>query len=397
MDNREKILREIDRAIWYGGGYGAVQAGMTVLEKANAALAKLIDPKLDAGGGAPFKGIREAYTLLTGDNDIQVLGRFFPNNVSKDLRACHDFHSASFDYALGNALNTYASRLYRGFPFHEEVLISERRPARDFRTIHSVQFGYTGDLDVVDPEVGDYQSLAEYHDAESQAQIVTRGNLFHVTRKHIVNDNVGAVRRIVESYTRAARRTHAKYVWSFYLGNALCPDGTAWFTGGHGNLVGDALAITPVVTAIKALANMTEPDSLEKLGVDLASFDWNLIVPIDLWDTGVTVNQNTAYFTGNDLTTKVVNPILKFFGERNERVVVCPFGTDTNDWGVIRSTKDVPIIEMNYLSGKEDPEILVEPETGESNFKGDRIRYKVRHEYAGVLADYRGGYKGVVA
>ena len=85
------------------------------------------------------------------------------------------------------------------------------------------------------------------------------------------------------------------------------------------------------------------------------------------------------------------------FGDHNERIVTCPFLTDANDWGVIRDKEDVPIVEMSYLNGHEEPEFILAdgPKVGHV-FTKDKFGYKVRHEYGGVLADYRGAYKAIV-
>jgi len=189
-------------------------------------------------------------------------------------------------------------------------------------------------------------------------------------------------------------------VWQFFINNALCPDGTPWFTSEHGNLADAALDIAPLVTAIKALANMTEPGrSEEKIGLDLETFDWHLVVPINMWDTAVKKNQCDSVFSEDNLTTKDPNPCLKLFGERNERIVTCPFLTAANDWGIIRNREDVPIVEMSYLNGQEEPIAL--PEWGPASegmfiFKNDRLGYKIRFEFGGALADYRGGYRSII-
>jgi len=118
------------------------------------------------------------------------------------------------------------------------------------------------------------------------------------------------------------------------------------------------------------------------------------LVPIDLWDTAVKKNQSDSYFTSNDLTNKVPNPIHHLFGANNERIAVCPLLTDANDWGIIRDVQDVPIVEMSYLNGREDPEFIYEKDPRDEHIlKGDKWGYKVRHEYGGALADYRGAYK----
>jgi len=309
-----------------------------------------------------------------------------------------DFSSSSFTYALQNALSMYLSKEYKRFPYHEEILISDRKKAKDFRTIHSVQIGYFDELPDVDPEAADYGSIAPYGDTEAQYAIGQKGTVIFVTRKHIVNDQIGVVQGMVSRMARVARKTHAKYVWNFFINNSNCPDGTAWFTGAHGNLGSSALDYASLVTALTALANMTEPTpSGTKLGLDLASFNWHLVVPIALWDLAVKKNQARSYYSSNDLTNKVPNPCHRLFGDHNERIIVSPFMTDANDWGVLRDVEDVPMVEMSYLNGQEDPEFIYEQGPIEEHvYKGDKWGYKVRHEYGGTLGDYRGGYKQIV-
>ncbi|MCK4817400.1 hypothetical protein KA005_16640, partial [bacterium] len=315
--NRERLLRDIERTLFYHDS--GVEVGRNELEKMEVALIKLFNPGYDTRGVAGFKNFNDAYVKFTGDEEIR--GDFVPQNVSAGLRSCQDFTSSSFTYALQNALNMYLSKAYKSFPFHEEILISERKAAKDFRKIHSIQIGYFSDLPDVDPETADYEAMAVYGDTESEYEIGQKGAILFVTRRHIIDDSIGVVQGMVKRMARAARKAHARYVWNFYINNSNVPDGTAWFTGGHGNLGNNALDFSPLVTAITALANMTEPTpSSEKLGLDLASFNWHLAVPIDLWDLAVKKNQARSYYTANDLTTKVPNPCYRLFGDHNERI-----------------------------------------------------------------------------
>lgn len=381
------------------GGADRIEVGRNQIEKCVAALTKLFIPQYDSRGVGAFRGLREAYVALSGDSDIS--GLFKPGAASADLRSCQGFNSGTFAYALENAMNVYLSKMYKQFPYHEEILISEKKGVTDFRKIQSVQLGYFGELPDVDPETGDYSDIPSYVDTESQYDIGQKGAIVWVTRRHVINDSIEIVQNMVKRMARAARLAHAKYVWNFYISNALCHDGTAWFTLDHGNLGANALDIPDLVVAITALANMTEPGpSGEKIGLDLPTFNWHLVVPISMWDLAVKKNLSEgSYFEANDLTTKVPNPCQKLFGERNERIITCPFLTDDDDWGVIRDREDVPIVEMCYMNGQEEPEFIIEKgpkPLSNFMFASDRLGYKVRHEYGGTLTDYRGGYKAIV-
>jgi hypothetical protein len=369
--NEEILLRDMEATL--SGRTEWVEVGQNELEKLRVALARLFDPDYNLRGVAALKDFQEAYVRLTGDKTLQFTrASFYPENVSEGLRSCMSFNSSSFTYALQNALSMYLSKIYKSLPYHEDILISDKKKADDFRTVHSVQLGYLGDLPDVDPEAADYEEMEKYDDTETQYDISQKGTVIQVTRKHVLNNSIGLIQAMIDRIARAARKAHARYVWNFYINNSNCPDGTAWFTSGHGNLGSNALDFDPLVTAITALANMTEPSpSNEKIGMDLTDFQWWLVVPIALWDLAIKKNQAKSYYTANDLTTKVPNPCY--------------------------SKEDVPIVEMSYLGGKEEPEfIIAEEEMNERMLRSDMLGYKARHEYGGNIANYRGGYKSEV-
>lgn len=376
----------------------SIEVGRSYMDKCESALTKLLIPAYDSRGVGPFKSLSDAYVCFTGDSEIS--GFVKPNNVSPDIRSHQDFNSNTFTYALMNAMNVYLSMIYKDFPYHEDILISKKINVTDFRAITAIQLQYFGELPDVDPEAEDYNNLGPYEDTKADYRLGQKGGIVWVTRKHVINGAIGLIQDLVKRMSKAARLAHARYVWKFYADNALCPDGTAFFTSEHGNLGADTLDIAPLVTAITALANMTEPGpSAEKIGLDLATFNWHLVVPIAMWDLAVEKNQADSSYAVNDLTTKVSNACQRLFGDRNERIVTCPFLTDTNDWGIIRDTEDVPIVEMAYMNGQETPEFITEwtPQNRVADpmftFKDEKLGFKVRHEYGGALADYRGGYK----
>lgn len=193
---------------------------------------------------------------------------------------------------------------------------------------------------------------------------------------------------------RAARRTHAKYVWAFVMDNANCSDGTAWFTEPHGNLTASALTHATALAAYKALAKMTEKDSGERIGLlDSPDVKPNLIGPIDLMETIEQIANEEYYFASDDLTTKIPNPLK---GKVNAKVIT--LFTDATDWGLILPPGIIDIVEMGYLNGREEPELFVaDTPNSEQVFVADKIRHKIRHEYAGAVIDFRSGYKGEVA
>lgn len=335
-----------------------------------------------------FSSIREMYTYFTGD--AKVTGLFNRKGLPADLRAAMDINSATFTFVVGNTLSRRLVGIYKAMAFLEDLLISIKKPVKDFRTQEAVLVGGFADLADVDPEAADYQEIAGVTDEESTYQVGQKGNILTITRKMIINDDISIISRLIDGLGRAARRTHAKYVWNFFVSNANCSDGTAWFTGGHANLGAGALTHATALVAYKALAKMTEKDSGERLGLlSDPGVVPALVGPVDIMETIEKIANEDYYYTGNDLTTKVPNPL-----KGKVRAQVVSLLTDVNDWGLLLPPDVIDMVEMGYLNGREEPELFVaDGPTAEQVFLADKVRYKIRHEYAGAVIDYRSGYK----
>jgi len=71
---------------------------------------------------------------------------------------------------------------------------------------------------------------------------------------------------------------------------------------------------------------------------------------------------------------------------------------DENNYYLTAKTSDIEGIEIGFLNGKEEPEILVQDQPTAGNvFLYDTIRYKVRHEYGGAVVDFRAFAGAIVA
>lgn len=338
-----------------------------------------------------FSGLREMYTFFSGDPE--VTGIFNRKKLPPGLRASMGIDSGTFSYVLGNTLGRRLLKAYNEVDFMEDLLISIRKSVTDFRTQEAVMVGYPEDLPDVDPESGDYQEAGTLTDEEATYSVGTKGRIRTVSRKTIINDDISVVSRIFAGEGRAARRTHAKYVWGFFIDNSNCTDGTAWFTSGHGNLGATALSIATALVGFIALGKMTEKDSGERIGWALGSSVLpNLVGPIDIIAKLQQVEEDEHYFSSNDLTTKTRNPL-----KGKVKANVIPALTDANDWGLLLPPSVADHVEMGYLNGRQEPEVFVaDMPTSERMFLGDEIRQKIRHEYAGTPLDYRGGYKAQV-
>ena len=89
-----------------------------------------------------------------------------------------------------------------------------------------------------------------------------------------------------------------------------------------------------------------------------------------------------------------------FLQTLNPEIVPVSYWTDDKDWVTVADTNRLPVLEVSFLDGRQEPELFVQdmPNVG-SLFANDTITYKIRHIYGGaILVDgYKGTTKAVVA
>lgn len=398
IDEERTYLAELNPARPNGlgtkdGNGTQAQVGPSKRERLQAALDKSFglaveDPALRSV--RPI-GLRELYNEITFGHDPNVSeGRLSESAVQAMLQEAFD--STTLPYMLGNTMHRAMLRDYRIPSFGEEFIYS-RRPGglRDFKQHEAIRLGYFGNLSNVDPESADYAELAAYGEERAPYSAGQKGNIVTVTRKHIINDDMGAVAKIPGRLGRAARRTFAEFVWAFATGNGAIFDTVAWFHATHANLGAAALSVTTLNAAELAMMDQTEPGSGKKIGLA----PYVLAVPHGLKATAIAINQS-PFLPGS--ANNDANPWYHRFGANNERIVVNPILSDANDWYLFADKAEGDIIEVGFLNDQEEPELFVAdvPTEGQM-FLADKLRFKIRHEYGGAVVDYRTAYKAVVA
>ena len=359
---------------------GRVRVLQEPCDKLQTALDRLVGLPAEDSSIPAFRGIREAYVTYTGDEEI--------SGVASNLRIHEEFNTAGFPNALGNSLRRLLLRDYQEQDFGIG-LIAQFSSVPDFRTQERIRVGYFGDLPTVDPEAADYDELTAPTDEKASYSVVTFGGLVTVTRKMIINDDLGTVPKIAGRLGRSARRTLAQRVFNLMINNGAIYDSVAWFHATHGNLGSTALSAAELDVVRTAMRNRTEKDSGKKLGIG----PHVLVVPNEL--EGLARQENERQYVDASFTP---NRVRFLFGPSSERVVVSPLLTDTNDWYVFANKEEAPTVEVGFLQGRQEPEFfLADNPTLGTVFTSDRIRYKVRHEHEAVVIDYRGAYKEVVA
>ena len=375
-----------------GSGQASGLGGARVVresgEKMQAAVDKLFHVQVaDTFGDIPaFRSLRAAYVEITGD--IEVRGYYENGQAPARLQAAYG--SATFAYALGNTLYRRMVQDYRETTdFGISRLVGGNiRNARDFRTMESINIGYYGDLPDVSTETEDFPDLGVVSDEKVEYALAQKGGIITITRKMLINDDQRVVERIISRLPRAARRTLAKRCWAKFINNdTYGGDGKAIFHVDHGNLGSAAYSIIAALAAKTAMGKMAEPGSGERLQLRPVT----VAFPTELY--GIVKNVNE--FQPQAVSVDNGNSMFGFF--KPEGLIECPFMTDATDWMMFADPAEVEILELAFLNGQQEPEMFVADQPGVGQmFVGDKLQYKLRHEYEVATPDYRGAYKSVV-
>ncbi len=333
-----------------------------------------------------FGSLTEAYAAFSGDVDCKYIGK----------RVQQIAALPSFEDALSNVMNRLLWDDYGPTDYRWKDIVTSITSPPNFRQNVRTGLQYVPDL----PTFTEDQPLQELTTAADVQGEVTYtlnqfGGLLNITRRMIVNDDVGVIKRVVEQIRRACWRTLAKQVWNLIISNSTYgADGNALFSAGHNNVAtgpGAALTVSMLTPARMALFNQTELNGTDKLG--LGAGPLLLVVPAQLEAEARFINMNP-----NPDQSDTDSAWLHRFGDHCENIFANPLLTNATDWYLVDVSRNVQVIELGFLNGQQMPRFEVaDVPTADETFTQDRIVYKVVHEYQPVLLDYRGCYAGLVS
>jgi hypothetical protein len=321
------------------------------------------------------RSFKACYVALTGDTN--VTGR-----IQQAGRFAEALNSGSFANVLGNSMTRRMIADYRAaVDLDMWRLLATVVPVGDFRTQERTRFGGYGNLPTV-AEAAPYVAMTSPSDEKASYAVVKRGGIETITLEMIKNDDVGAIQRIPVKMARAAKRTLAQFVLDFLRTNPTIYDTLALFHATHNNLGTGALASGTYAAARLAMMKQTEAGSGEQLGIG-PKYLW---VPPELEEAAANLFRRN---TNLDAT---------FVQSLTPTIVPVWYWTDANDWVATADPLDIPLMEVGFLDGEEEPALLVQDSpTSGSYFSNDQLTYKIRHIYGATVVDFRGAYKAVVA
>jgi hypothetical protein len=252
--------------------------------------------------------------------------------------------------------------------------LARETTAADFRTKHRLMLDSSGlTLDKVN-EHGEFKSgtMAE---AEETYALDSFGRIFGISRKAMINDDLGAFTDIARRLGQAATAFEAQFLVNLLISNSglgpVMSDTKKLFHTDHGNISGAGAvpSETTLSAARLAMRKQTGPS-----GGLISVTPRYLVAPPDM-ETAC----EKLLTTIQAIKTDDVNVFARL------ALVIEPRLTDTQRWYLAADPAEIDGLEYAYLAGAPGPQI--ETKVG---FEVDGIQLKCRIDFGGGFVDWRG-------
>ncbi|GIV62753.1 MAG: hypothetical protein KatS3mg045_0092 [Bellilinea sp.] len=390
IEDTRQMVSELTAGQWVNGP-ARIEAVYSPEDQLKAAVHDLLGiPKPAALHGlkaARLSGIRELYTLLTGDYDFY--GGYYPERVTLAT-------TTTLPGLLKDALNKMVvmgwEELGRsGYRWWEPIVSVEH-----FSNLHPITGVLVGEVSVL-PGVAEGAAYTELaiRDSAEVGEWGKYGGFVALTLEMFERDETHKLRQYPRKLASAALRRISALVGSiFTANNGVGPqmaDGSAVFhAANHRNLGTEALSGEAWEAASKAIYEqpmlVAEGATAPKLALDARY----LIVPRSLRLTAMRI-----LYPAFEREASIFSENLQR-GEMGD-VITCPEFSDANDWAAVADPKLAPGIILGERFGLLPEIFIADRETSGALFTHDEIRMKVRHWVSVFVADYRPLYKANVA
>lgn len=303
------------------------------------------------------------------------------------------FSSVSLPGILSNVANKKLLQSYEAQPIIATKLCSTG-DLNDFRENDRFRLTDVGDLVPVaaDGEIKDGGLVEE----SAKNQLETYGKRFCLTRKMIINDDLGAFMKVPTAMGNRAARLIDQLFFSRLLKNPTQGDGKALFHAGHKNLLTGATSALGADSLKKAIQLFL--DQVDADGQPISVEPRYLLVPTALKHLAIELTQGaTLIMAGTD---NAVRPALNVLADENLNVVSSPYlgnsayeGASQTGWYLFGDPRTVDTWEIGYLKGKRTPTV----ERGETDFNTLGLWFRVYFDLGVREQDHRGMVKAVGA
>ena len=260
--------------------------------------------------------------------------------------------------------------------------IAAVRPVTDFK--RTTSYRLTGDMEF-EEVAGDgelkHGSVGE-EDFGNQAR--TYGKMFVISRKDIINDDLGALTTIPQMIGRGGALKFNSVFWAEWL------DDAAFFTTGNGNLISGAtsnVGSAGMKAMLISFRRQTDPD-----GKPLALNPAGILVPPEQEVAALELNRSVTVNTGGAATATQVPNANVWNGRYPPSTSV--YLTDADAWYTFANPAELAAIEAVFLNGQQQPTV----ESAEADFNTLGVQFRGYFDFGVEKQDPRAAIKstGVV-
>lgn len=325
-------------------------------------------------GGTPADDVR-AYmgmSMLDLARDALTRSGVSVRGLSADEVLTRAHTESDFPLTVSNAMGKVAAQSYQAAQSPLKTL-GRQRTLSNFKASTSIRLGELGRLEPLS-ESGEFTHTSRAENGES-ITLATYGRALNVTRKLVIDDDLGLLGDMTAAFGEAAAATEADIMVGLLTSNPNLSDGVAVFASGRGNLAasGTAISVASVDLARKAMRGVTGLD-----GKTLVNVQPRYLL------VGPEIETDAEAFLAsiNATTTADVNP---FSGKLT--LMVEPRLTG-DDWFVFADPARLPCLQYGYLSSAQGVQIQRAEAWDTLGFK-----YRAWLDFGAGWLDWRGAYK----
>jgi ATP-dependent protease ClpP protease subunit/phage major head subunit gpT-like protein len=291
--------------------------------------------------------------------------------------------TSDFPAVFENALNKRMLDAYENAPITYRA-IAQRMDFTDFRPHPISAIGDFPGLQEIG-ETGEIKA-GSTSDKKEVLQLKPFGRQMIISRQMLVNDDLGAIDRLLASRGRAVAAWEEQYFYAMMLSGANADGVTLLettrqvFNTTDGTKAAAAAAIVPTSIALgyKALR--------ERKGIGADAAYLNLTPAILLTGPAKEFEALQLLAPIQAAQASNVNP---YSGKLQQ--VTSPYITG-NAWYMFADPADAPVFAYGYLSGEEGPRMRMDEPFGTQG-----VAYSIEEDFGVGAVDFRGGYKNAGA
>lgn len=300
------------------------------------------------------------------------------------------FSSVSLPGILSSVANKKLLQSYEAQPVIATKLCSTG-DLNDFKEAERFRLTDVGDLQPVgaDGEIKDGGLTEE----SAKNQLDTYGKKFCLTRKMIINDDLGAFMKVPVAMGNRAARLIDQLFFARLLKNPMQADGKTLFHSGHKNLLTGAASALSADSLKKAVQMYL--DQVDADGQPISVEPRILLVPTALKHLAIELTRGATLIMAGG-SDNMIRPALNVLSDENLQVVSSPYlgnsayeGASQTAWYLFGAPGQVDTFEIGFLNGKHTPTV----ERGETDYNTLGMWFRVYFDLGVREQDFRGMLK----